>query len=137
MPYKKDDPPNQPSSARINYAITECNNKVYFYGGLDEKNQILGSMDVFDACTYKFSTMKYRGDGFKPKGRQGASAIALNKYTIVFIGGSYENSLIEQEPVPANESVLIFDTESTYWKEIPAKNSPTNLVFCSPFKLDN
>jgi hypothetical protein len=33
---KKDDPPNQPSSARINYAICECNNRVFFYGGIDE-----------------------------------------------------------------------------------------------------
>ena len=32
---KKDDPPNQPSTARINYTIVECNNRVFFYGGID------------------------------------------------------------------------------------------------------
>ncbi len=62
---KKDDPPNHPSSCRLNYAIAEANNKVFFYGGVDDKNTVLGSMDVFDACTYKFSPVKYRGD-FKP-----------------------------------------------------------------------
>ena len=35
---KKDDPPNHPSTSRINYAIAECNNRVYFYGGIDDKN---------------------------------------------------------------------------------------------------
>lgn len=62
---KKDDPPNRPSSARVNYSIAEVGNKVFFYGGIDEKNQVLSTMDVFDACTYKFSPVKYRGD-FKP-----------------------------------------------------------------------
>ena len=33
---KKDDPPNNPSTGRINYAMAEVNNKVYFYGGVDE-----------------------------------------------------------------------------------------------------
>ncbi len=35
---KKDDPPNHPSTSRINYAIVESNNKIYFYGGVDHKN---------------------------------------------------------------------------------------------------
>jgi hypothetical protein len=67
-PSKKDDPANKPSTARINYSIAECNSKVYFYGGLNEKSEVQSTMDVFDACTYKFSPVKYRGD-FVPKAR--------------------------------------------------------------------
>lgn len=59
---KKDDPPNKPSSARIQYAMAEVGNKVFFYGGIDDKNTVLGTMDVFDACTYRFAPVKYRGD---------------------------------------------------------------------------
>ena len=32
---KKDEPPNHPSVCRLNYAIAEVANKVYFYGGVD------------------------------------------------------------------------------------------------------
>ena len=42
---KKDDPPNQPTSARINYAITECGNRILIYGGLNEKSEVLATMD--------------------------------------------------------------------------------------------
>lgn len=97
-------------------------------------------MDVFDACTYKFSPVKFRGE-FKPKGRQGAAALALDKYTMVIVGGSYSPGFIEAEPVPINESVIIFNTDSANWRELKPKNSqsqtaPWNLVFCSLVKLD-
>lgn len=45
-------------------------------------------MDDFDAMTYKFQLVKYRGD-FIPKGRQGHTAIALDKYNMYVIGGTY------------------------------------------------
>lgn len=38
------------------------------YGGVNEKSQILATMDAFDCCTYKFSPVKFRGD-YTPKGR--------------------------------------------------------------------
>jgi hypothetical protein len=63
-----DGPPNMPSSTRFNYAIAECNNKIFMYGGLNEKQELLGCCDMFDCCTYKFTPVKYRGD-YTPKGR--------------------------------------------------------------------
>lgn len=42
---KKDDPLNQPTSARINYSIAECGGRVLMYGGLNEKSEVLASMD--------------------------------------------------------------------------------------------
>lgn len=100
-------------------------------------------MDVFDACTYKFSPIKYRGEVPAPKGRQGAAALALDKYTMVIIGGSYQPGYLDAETVPFNESVIIFDTESHNWRMLPSKNSqqqqpvPWNLVYCSLIKLDS
>ena len=58
----------KPSTIRVNYSISNYRHKVYFYGGLDENNKILETMDEFDGTTYKFSLVKYRGD-YKPKGR--------------------------------------------------------------------
>lgn len=65
---KKDDPPNKPTSARINYALAECGNKIFMYGGLNEKSEVLETMDQFNAMDYKFTPVKYRGD-FTPRGR--------------------------------------------------------------------
>ena len=65
---KKDDPPNRPSCARINYALAECGGRILMYGGLNEKSEVLATMDSFDACIYRFAPVKYRGD-FTPKGR--------------------------------------------------------------------
>ena len=58
----------KPSTARINYSISNYKHKVYLYGGLNEKSKIIETMDEFDATTYKFQQVKYRLD-FKPKGR--------------------------------------------------------------------
>ena len=99
---KKDDPPNHPSSARLNYALAECGNRCYLYGGTDSTNKVLETMDVFDARTYKFAPVKYRGD-WVPKGRQGAAAIAMDKFTLVVVGGSYEPGFVEVEPVPPQD----------------------------------
>jgi len=63
-----DGPPNVPSNTRVNYAIAECNNKIFMYGGLNEKQELLGCCDMFDCCTYKFTPVKYRGD-YTPKSR--------------------------------------------------------------------
>ena len=30
------------------------NNKIYLYGGINEKSEILDCMEIFDAVTYKF-----------------------------------------------------------------------------------
>ena len=78
-------------------------------------------MDVFDACTYKFSPVKYRGD-YSPKARQGATALAIDKFTIVIVGGSYSSAFIDAEPVPVSESVIIFDSDSSNWRQL-CKNS--------------
>jgi hypothetical protein len=59
---------NKLSSTRINYSVSNYKNKVYLYGGIDESNKMLESMDDFDATTYKFSAIKYRGD-IIPKAR--------------------------------------------------------------------
>lgn len=87
-----DGPPNRPSCTRINYALAECSNKLFMYGGVNENSEILQSCDMFDCCTYKFSPIKYRGD-FTPPGRQGAAAIALDKYTLVIVGGSFSDQI--------------------------------------------
>jgi hypothetical protein len=70
---------HKPSCTRINYSVSNYKNKVYFYGGIDEKNKILDTMDDFDATTYKFTAIKYRGEANTiPKGRQGHTAIAID-----------------------------------------------------------
>ena len=38
------------------------NGKIYLHGGLNDKNEVVDSMDVFDAMTYKVSEVKYRLD---------------------------------------------------------------------------
>lgn len=45
---------HKPTTTRINYSIANFKNKVYLYGGLDENNKMLQTMDEFDAMTYKF-----------------------------------------------------------------------------------
>ena len=58
----------RPSCTRVNYSISQYKQKVYFYGGIDDQNKVLQSMDDFDASTYKFTAVKYRGD-YIPKAR--------------------------------------------------------------------
>jgi hypothetical protein len=124
----------------VNYAVAECNNKIFFYGGLDSNNEVLGSMEVFDLCTYKFTKVVYRGGGFVPKARQGAAMLALDKFTIVVVGGCYTAGFVGVESVPVNEAVVAFDCESGHWRELPmAKHSqpaPWNLAFCQLARLD-
>ncbi len=57
-----------PSSCRINYAFANYKHKMYFFGGINEKNEVLDTMDEFDAMTYKFNAVKYRLDT-KPTSR--------------------------------------------------------------------
>jgi len=40
---------NKVTEARINYSIASMNNKVYLYGGLNDRNEILENMEMFDA----------------------------------------------------------------------------------------
>lgn len=91
-------------------------------------------MDVFDLCTYKFSPVVYRGNGFIPKPRQGAAMVAMDGYTILLVGGSNASGFVGVEPVAAAEAVVAFDIDSGHWRELPmSKNSqpaPWNLVFC-------
>jgi len=68
---------NRPSSVRVNYSMALFKNKLYFYGGIDQDNKILDTIDEFDVTTYKFNHVKIRGD-FKPKGRQAHAAIAVD-----------------------------------------------------------
>ena len=58
------------------------------YGGLNEKNDVLNSMEIFEAQIYKFNAVKYRGDA-KPVARQGHAAVVLNQYSMLVIGGTY------------------------------------------------
>jgi hypothetical protein len=58
----------RPSTVRVNYSISNWKQKMYLYGGVDDQNKVISTMDEFDATTYKFQLVKYRGD-FKPKGR--------------------------------------------------------------------
>ena len=48
------------TTARINYSIAHMSNKVYLYGGLSDQNEVLESMEMFDAMTYKMTEHKYR-----------------------------------------------------------------------------
>lgn len=81
----------KPSVSRLNYSIAGYKHKAYLYGGIDQNSQILTSMDEFDATTYKFNQVKYRGE-FKPKqGRQGHSAVAVDQYNMFIIGGTYSD----------------------------------------------
>ena len=51
---------NGVTTARINYSIAHMSNKVYLYGGLSDQNEVLESMEMFDAMTYKLTAHKYR-----------------------------------------------------------------------------
>ena len=44
----------------MNYSITHMNNKVYLYGGLSDSNEVLTTMEAFDAMTYQMKEVKYR-----------------------------------------------------------------------------
>ena len=57
---------NRPSCSRINYSIAAERHKIFLYGGFDvEKNEIVDTVETFDASTYQFREVKHRGD-FKP-----------------------------------------------------------------------
>jgi hypothetical protein len=43
-----------PLTNRINYSIAHHKTRIFMYGGLNEQNQVLNSMETFDACIYKF-----------------------------------------------------------------------------------
>ena len=43
-----------PLTIRINYSVAHHKTKLFMYGGLNEKNQVLNSMETFDACICKF-----------------------------------------------------------------------------------
>ena len=71
--------PILPQTHRVNYSIAKFKNKVYLYGGMNDvitkqenstqgQCQILNSMEIFEAITFKFTAVKYRGD-LKPVGR--------------------------------------------------------------------
>lgn len=105
-------------------------------------------MEVFDTTNWKFTTQKYRGD-LIPQGRQAHTAVMMNQYAMIVIGGTYQDTLIDPIPVPENDSILSFDTESGHWQRIKVKNQggeavvggqdvvPWNLVHHTAFKLDS
>ena len=43
-----------PLTSRINYSIASFKNKTYIYGGLNEKCEILATMELYDAAIFKF-----------------------------------------------------------------------------------
>lgn len=42
------------SANRINYSLSNFNNKIYIYGGIDDKNKLISTMETLDVTTYKF-----------------------------------------------------------------------------------
>jgi hypothetical protein len=44
----------KPSCVRSGYSVGLFKNKAFLYGGINEKNEILDTMDEFDATQYKF-----------------------------------------------------------------------------------
>jgi len=74
----------------------------------------------------------------------------MNQFAMIVIGGSYQDSLIDPSPIPENDSIWTFDTESGHWHRVKVKNQgassdsvgqghdvvPWNLVHHSAFKLD-
>ena len=107
-------------------------------------------MEVFSPFDYKFQVAKYRGNS-TPVGRQAHAAVLMSQYAMVVIGGTYEHALIDPTPVPVDDSIWSFDTESGHWNKIKVKNQgtgtsgpmaaaqdvvPWNLVHHSAFKLD-
>ena len=133
-------PENRPSTVRVNYSIANYKHKVYLYGGLNVENEILSTIDDFDATTYKFSHVKIRGD-IKPKGRQAHCAIAIDQYNMVIIGGSYQTSLIDPAPITDESGVvMIYDMDASTFQPVQQGSDkiyqPTNLVFPSAFLLN-
>lgn len=70
-------PENRPSAVRLNYSLAHYKHKVFIYGGINQANEVLGTIDDFDATTYKFTHVKIRGE-MKPRGRQAHCAVAID-----------------------------------------------------------
>mmetsp|Transcript_8423 Transcript_8423/g.14101 ORF Transcript_8423/g.14101 Transcript_8423/m.14101 type:complete len:181 (+) Transcript_8423:512-1054(+) len=131
-----------PLSLRVNYSLCSFKNKVYIYGGISEQSQVLATMEVFECANYKFNPVKYRGD-HTPLARQGHSAHVLNQYSMLVLGGSYEQNLLTPPPLPENDMVWSYDLESGQWQRIQTKARsggdhavPWNLVHHVSLKLD-
>ncbi len=73
--------------ARINYSISCYKQKIFLFAGMDMENNLLNSMDEFEASLYKYQPVKYRGEYF-PKARHGHTAVAIDQYTMLIIGGT-------------------------------------------------
>lgn len=101
-----------PSVCRINYSISNFKHKAYLYGGIDENNKIVESMDEFDGTTYKFTQVKYRLE-VKPAGRQGHCSVVIDQYNMFIIGGSYQTNLIDPVQIPADEMIINFDMDAS------------------------
>ncbi len=138
---------NRPSTTRIGYSLAPWKNKVYIYGGIDEQNKVLECMDEFDAVTLKFTAIKYRGEGkLAPKGRHGHTAVVLDQYNMLVIGGSQSSFLIDADPIKGEQAVVNFDMDANTWSTVRRNQSgstegaaeePSNLYRCSGFKLDS
>lgn len=131
-------PEYRPSTVRVNYSIALFKFKVYLYGGLNAENQILSTVEEFDASTYKFNAHKMRGD-YKPKGRQGHCAIALDQYNMYIFGGSYQTSLIDPLPISDETGLaLLYDMDANTFQNVGATtgDKPSNLVYASVFGLN-
>ena len=135
---------NEPTCPRINYSIAAEKHKVYIYGGLNvDTNEILDTVEVFDASTYQFKEVKSRGD-YKPPGRQGHVAITIDKYTMIVIGGTRDAlSFVDPKPMPEEDAMIVYDYEASTWsnksKNLSSSSEPApwNLINASVFKLDS
>ena len=114
---------------------------MYLYGGLNDRNEVLENMEMFDAMSYKMSEVKYRLEQ-RVAARQGHAAIAVDKFNMIVIGGTPDSGLIDPEQMPPDQAVCNFDLEASTWH--PKSSTlgdgsellPWNLVYHSLFKLD-
>ena len=117
-------------------------NKIYLYGGLNDRNEVLESMEMFDAMTLKMSEVSYRLEQ-RVAARQGHAALAIDKYNMIVIGGTPETGLVDPEQMPPAQAVCNFDLEASTWhpkSETLGEGSeliPWNLVYHSLFKVDS
>lgn len=148
-----------PIDYRINYSLCAFKNRLWMYGGLNQKNEVLTTMESFDTAILKFQTQKFRGD-VKPAGRQGHQAVIMNQYAMFIVGGTYSDKLIDPTPIPEHDSMWSYDLESGHWQKFRANNTyvnqnadilekvsvekikgadvmPWNLVHHHAFKVDN
>lgn len=111
----------KPKQNRVNFALAQFRHKIYFYSGLDEKNEVLDSLEEFDSAQYKFQTIKFRGD-YLPKGRLGCSCVFMDQYNMFIFGGTKSKFLLDPEPITGEELVLNLDVDAGTFSQARKRN---------------